>query len=119
MEENEGGDRRGGVETMIVVNTDFVPGREIVEVLGLARGNIILAKHIGKDIVAGFRQLVGGEIKEYTEMLSEAREIALRRMIEKAEETGADAVVNVRFMTSMVMRGAAEILVYGSAVKLK
>ena len=118
MEENEGGDRRGGVETMIVVNTDFVPGREIVEVLGLARGNIILAKHIGKDIVAGFRQLVGGEIKEYTEMLSEAREIALR-MIEKAEEAGADAVVNVRFMTSMVMRGAAEILVYGSAVKLK
>ena len=104
---------------MIVVSTDFVPGKEISEVLGLVRGNVIWAKHIGKDILAGFRQLVGGEIKEYTEMMSEAREIALRRMIQKAEELGADAVINVRFMTSMVMQGAAEILVYGTAVKLK
>ncbi|MCW7075344.1 MAG: YbjQ family protein [Candidatus Methanospirare jalkutatii] len=104
---------------MIVVSTDFVPGKEISEVLGLVKGNVIWAKHIGKDILAGFRQLVGGEIKEYTEMMSEAREIALRRMIQKAEELGADAVINVRFMTSMVMQGAAEILVYGTAVKLK
>lgn len=104
---------------MIVVNIDYIPGREIKEVLGLVRGNTIQAKHIGKDIKAGFRQLVGGEIKEYTQMLSEAREIALRRMIEKAEELGADAVINVRFMTSAVMSGAAEILAYGTAVKLK
>jgi len=104
---------------MIVVSTDFVPGKEISEVLGLVKGNVIWAKHIGKDILAGFRQLVGGEIKEYTEMMSEAREIALRRMIQKAEELRADAVINVRFMTSMVMQGAAEILVYGTAVKLK
>ncbi|OYT60340.1 hypothetical protein B6U71_00915 [Euryarchaeota archaeon ex4484_178] len=104
---------------MIVVNIDYIPGREIKEVIGLVRGNTIQAKHLGKDIKAGFRQLVGGEIKEYTEMLSEAREIALRRMIEKAEELGADAVINVRFMTSAVMSGAAEILAYGTAVKLK
>ncbi|RLF58901.1 MAG: hypothetical protein DRN37_04450, partial [Thermoplasmata archaeon] len=101
---------------MIVVNTDFIPGREIGEILGLVKGNTIQAKHIGKDVVAGFRQLVGGEIKEYTEMLSEAREIALKRMIEKAEEMGADAIINVRFTTSAVMGGAAEILVYGTAV---
>ncbi|MHC1567039.1 MAG: YbjQ family protein [Candidatus Syntropharchaeia archaeon] len=104
---------------MIVVNTDFVPGKEIVQALGLVRGNTIQAKHIGKDIRAGFKQLVGGEIKEYTEMMSEAREIALKRMVEKAEEMGADAVINVRFMTSAVMGNAAEILAYGTAVKLK
>ncbi|HHH80133.1 MAG TPA: YbjQ family protein [Thermoplasmatales archaeon] len=104
---------------MIVVNTDFIQGKEIKEVLGLVRGNTVQAKHIGKDIVAGFRQVVGGEIKEYTEMLSEAREIALKRMIEKAEKLGADAVINVRFMTSAVMASAAEILAYGTAVKLQ
>lgn len=104
---------------MIVVSTDFVPGREIKEALGLVRGNTIQAKHIGKDIVAGFRQIVGGEIKEYTEMLSEAREVALKRMTEKAEKLGADAIINVRFMTSAVMASAAEILAYGTAVKLK
>lgn len=104
---------------MIVTNTDFVPGKKVKEILGLVRGNTIQAKHIGKDIVAGFRNIVGGEIKEYTEMLSEAREIALKRMIEKAEKLGADAVINVRFMTSSVMGGAAEILAYGTAVKLK
>ena len=104
---------------MIVTTTDFVPGREIKEILGVVKGNTIQAKHIGKDIVAGFRQVVGGEIREYTEMLSEAREIALQRMIEKAEKMGADAIVNVRFMTSAVMASAAEILVYGTAVKLK
>ncbi|HHH78036.1 MAG TPA: YbjQ family protein [Thermoplasmatales archaeon] len=104
---------------MIVVNTDFIPGKEIKEMLGLVRGNTIQAKNIGKDIVAGFRQLVGGEIKEYTEMLSEAREIALQRMVDKAEKLGADAVINVRFMTSAVMGAAAEILAYGTAVKLE
>ncbi len=105
--------------SIIVVNTDFVPGKEIAEVLGLVKGNVIQAKHLGKDIVAGFRHLVGGEIKEYTEMMSEAREIALKRMTEKAEKMGADAIVNVRFMTSLVISGAAEILAYGTAVKLR
>lgn len=104
---------------ILVVNTDFVPGKEITEVLGLVKGSTIQAKHLGKDILAGFRHVIGGEIKEYTEMMSEAREIALKRMIDKADEIGADAVVNLRFMTSMVISGAAEILVYGTAVKLR
>ncbi|MCK5566758.1 MAG: YbjQ family protein [Actinomycetia bacterium] len=104
---------------MIVTNTDFIAGKEITEILDLVKGNVIQAKHIGKDIVAGFRQIVGGEIKEYSEMFTEAREIALKRMIDKAKEIDADALINVRFMTSMVMSGAAEILVYGTAVKLK
>lgn len=104
---------------MILTNTDFVPNHEIKEVLGLVRGNTIQAKHIGKDIVAGFRNVVGGEIKEYTEMLSEAREIALKRMADKAQGLGADAVINIRFMTSAVMGAAAEILCYGTAVKFK
>jgi uncharacterized protein YbjQ (UPF0145 family) len=105
--------------SIVVVNTESIPGKEIVEVLGLVRGNVIQAKHLGKDIAAGFRTIVGGEIKEYTEMMSEAREIALKRMTEKAEELGADAVVNLRFMTSMVMTSAAEILAYGTAVRLR
>ena len=104
---------------MIIVNTDFVVGREIKEMLGLIRGNTIQAKSIGKDIKAGFRHVAGGEIKEYTEMLAEAREIALKRMENKAKKIGADAVINVRFMTSAIMGGAAEILAYGTAVKLK
>ncbi|MCD6127920.1 MAG: YbjQ family protein [Methanomicrobia archaeon] len=104
---------------MIVVNTDFVPGREITEVLGLVKANTIRAKHIGKDIMAGLRNIVGGELTEYTEMLSESREQALQRMIKEAEKLGADAVINVRFMTSSVAQGAAEILVYGTAVRLK
>ncbi len=104
---------------MIMTNTDFVTGKEIKEILGLVRGNTIQAKSIGKDIKAGFRNIAGGEIKEYTEMLAEAREIALKRMEEKAQNLGADAVINVRFMTSSIMGGAAEILAYGTAVKLK
>ena len=104
---------------MIVVNTDFVPGKEITQVLGLVRGNTIQAKHIGKDIMAGLRQIVGGELREYTEMMSEAREKALKRMIEEAEKLGADGIINVRFMTSAVMGSAAEMLAYGTAVKLK
>jgi uncharacterized protein YbjQ (UPF0145 family) len=103
---------------MILVNTDFVFGKEITEMLGLVKGNTIQAKSIGKDIKAGIRHLAGGEIKEYTQMLAESREIALKRMNEKAEKLGADAVINVRFMTSSIMGGAAEILAYGTAVKL-
>ena len=104
---------------MILTNADFVPGREVSSVLGLVRGNTVQAKHVGKDIVAGFRNFVGGEIKEYTEMLAEAREISLKRMEQKAEKLGADAIINVRFMTSSIMGAAAEILAYGTAVKLK
>jgi uncharacterized protein YbjQ (UPF0145 family) len=104
---------------MIISNTDFIPGREIVDILGMVRGNTIQAKHIGKDVVAGFRNFVGGEIKEYTQMLSEARELALKRMEDKAQSMGADAVINIRFTTSAVMASAAEILCYGTAVKLR
>ncbi len=104
---------------MIVTTTSKIPGKEILEILGVVRGNTIRAKWIGKDIMAGLRQFVGGEIKEYTEMLTEARNEAFKRMIKQAEELGADAVVNVRFGTSMVMSSAAEILAYGTAVRLR
>jgi uncharacterized protein YbjQ (UPF0145 family) len=104
---------------MILTTSDNIPGREIKETLGLVRGNTIKAKHIGKDIVAGLRSIVGGEIKEYTEALSEARETAIERMTEEAKKMGADAIVCVRFSTSAVMAGAAELLAYGTAVKLE
>lgn len=103
---------------MIIVNIDHVPGREITEVVGLVKGSTIRAKHIGKDITSAFRTLVGGEMKEYGEMLNEARQIATQRMVEEASHAGADAVINLRFATSQVMQGAAEILCYGTAVKL-
>lgn len=104
---------------MIITTTETVPGRNIKEILGVVKGNTIRARHIGSDILAGLRQIVGGEIKGYTKMVTEAREEALKRMIDEAEKLKADAVVNVRFMTSEVMQGAAEILVYGTAVKFK
>jgi len=104
---------------MFTVNTEEIKGKEIIEVLGLVRGNTIRARHIGNDIVAGLRNIVGGEVKEYTQMISEAREEALIRMEEEANKLNADAVVNVRFTTSQVMGGAAEILAYGTAVKIK
>ncbi|MEM1449683.1 MAG: YbjQ family protein [Planctomycetota bacterium] len=104
---------------MIVTTTDFVPGREIGEALDIVRGSTIRAKHVGKDILAGLRTLVGGEIKEYTEMITESRTEAQRRMIAQAERVGADAVINVRYVTSQVMSGAAELLAYGTAVKLR
>ena len=104
---------------MITVTTDFIQGKKVKETLGLVKGNTIQAKSIGKDIKAGFRHMAGGEIKEYTEMLAESREIALKRMADKAEKLGADAVINVRFMTSAIMGGAAEILAYGTAVTLQ
>ena len=104
---------------MIITNTEFVTGKEIREILGLVKGNTIQAKSIGKDFKAGLRHIAGGEIKEYTSMLAESREIALKRMKDKAEKLGADAVINVRFMTSAIMGGAAEILAYGTAVKLR
>ncbi len=104
---------------MIIVNTSEIVGKEIIEGMGLVRGNTIRARHVGQDIMAGLRNIVGGEIKEYTQMITEAREEALKRMVFDAEKLGADAVVNVRFTTSQVMGGAAEILAYGTAVKLK
>ncbi len=104
---------------MIIVNTDFVQGKTITETIGVVKGNTIRAKHIGKDIVAGLRQLVGGELKEYTEMLTEARKESMQRMVKEAEAIKADGIINVRFTTSQVMASAAEIMVYGTAVKLK
>ena len=102
---------------MIVTTTETVADRRITKVLGLVRGNTIRARHIGKDITAAFKNLAGGEITDYTKMLAESREQALDRMIEDAAALGADAVVAVRFTTSSVMQGAAEILVYGTAVR--
>jgi uncharacterized protein YbjQ (UPF0145 family) len=93
-------------------------GKEITQTIGMARGSTIQAKHIGKDIMAVLRNMVGGELNEYSKMLEEAREKAINRMVDDAEKMGADAVINVRFMTSMVMAGSAEILAYGTAVKL-
>ncbi len=104
---------------MMVVTSDHVEGKKVTSTLGLVKGNTIRAKHLGKDIVAGFRNIVGGEIKEYTEMLSDAREEAVRRMVKDAEKLGADGVISVRFTTSTVIGGAAELLAYGTAVKLK
>ncbi len=104
---------------MLLVNTDFVEGKKITETLGIAKGNTIRAKWVGKDIIAGLRQIVGGELKEYTSMLTEARKESTQRMVEEAKVLGADAIINVRFTTSQVMASAAEIMVYGTAVKLK
>ena len=103
---------------MIITSTEAVPGKRVSKILGVVRGNTIRAKWFGKDIVSGLRQIVGGELKEYTEMLTEAREEAMKRMIKEAKKLDADAVMNVRFTTSSVMRNAAEILAYGTAVKL-
>ena len=104
---------------MIIVTTEIVQGREIEKALGVARGSTVRARNVGRDIVASLKGLVGGEIKEYTKLLADSRESALQRMTDDAQKMGADAVVNVRFGTSAVMQGAAEILAYGTAVKLK
>ncbi|HAF70422.1 TPA: hypothetical protein DCL37_03580 [Candidatus Acetothermia bacterium] len=103
---------------MLVVTVDRIPGREIAEVLGLVQGSTIRARHLGRDIMAGLRNVVGGEIKDYTEMLAEARRLAIERMVKEAEDLGADAVVGVRLATAQTMAGAAEVLAYGTAVKL-
>lgn len=104
---------------IIITTTETIPGRETAAVLGLVRGNTIRARHIGSDIGASLKSLVGGEIKGYVKALSEAREEALDRMVAEAEALGAHAVVNVRFTTSQVMAGAAEIMAYGTAVSLR
>ena len=101
---------------MVLVNTDYISGKEL-GMLGLVKGSTIQCKNIGKDIGAGFKTLVGGEMKVYTEMMTEAREIATQRMIAEAQAMGADAIVNVRFSTSAIVQGAAEVIAYGTAVK--
>lgn len=103
---------------MLLLNIDHVPGREI-EALGIVKGTTVQSKNFGKDFMAGMKGLVGGEIKAYTDMLIEARQIATKRMVDEAEAMGADAVVNVRFGSSAVMQGAAELIAYGTAVKFK
>jgi uncharacterized protein YbjQ (UPF0145 family) len=104
---------------MIVSTTSEIPGKRTVEVLGIARGSTVRARNVGRDIIASLKGLVGGEISEYTRLLADARESALKRLIADAERMGADAVVNVRFTTSAVMQGAAEILAYGTAIKIE
>lgn len=103
---------------MIVVTTEQIEGKRITETLGLVRGSTIRARHVGHDIMASMRNIVGGEVKDYTVMLAQAREEALQRMMERAEEMGANAIVGARFVTSMVMSGAAEMVAYGTAVKV-
>ncbi len=103
---------------MILVNTDYIAGKEF-EMLGLVKGTTVRAKHMGTDIVGGLKNLVGGEITGYMDMLNEARAIATKRMAEEATQMGADAVVNVRYTSSALMQGAAEIVAYGTAVKFK
>ena len=101
---------------MIVLNTEFVPGKRVVEVKGLVQGNTVRAKHVGRDIAASFKNIFGGELKGYTELLIESRREATQRMIAQAQQLGANAVVNVRFATSSITAGAAELYVYGTAV---
>ena len=103
---------------MIIVNTDYITGKNL-ETLGLVKGSIIQAKHVGRDIMSGLKGLVGGELTSYSAMMNEARAIATKRMIEEAQAMGADGIVNVRYVSAAVMQGAAEIMVYGTAVRFK
>ena len=102
---------------MLLLNIEYVPGKE-VEALGLVKGAVVQSKNFGRDLMAGMKTLVGGEIVSYTEMLNEARQIAMKRMVEEAEALGADAVLNIRYGSASVMQGAAEITTYGTAVRI-
>lgn len=104
---------------MINTTTDFIPGKEISEILGVARGSTVRARNIGRDIFASFKNIVGGEIDEYTKLQAYAREEAMHRLNQDAQRLGADAVINIRLTTAMIMQGTAEILAYGTAVKFK
>lgn len=104
---------------MKLVSIDYIPGEEIVEALGIVKGQIVQSKNIGRDFMAGMKTIVGGEIAGYTEMIATARQMATKRMVDEAKSLGADAVINVRYGSSAVMNGAAEIIAYGTAVKLK
>lgn len=103
---------------MQLVNIDYIPGKEF-EALGMVKGTVVYSRNFGKDFMAGMKTLVGGEIEGYTEMLNTARQIAVKRMVEEAEQMGADAIVNMRYGSSSVMQGAAEVIAYGTAVKFK
>ncbi len=104
---------------MIITTTDTIPNKEVSEIIGIARGSTVRARNIGRDIFAGLKNIVGGEISEYTKLQAISREQALKRMQEDAEKMGANAIINVRLTTAMIMQGTAEILAYGTAVKLK
>lgn len=104
---------------MKLVNTDYIPNEEIVEALGVVKGTVVQSKNIGRDFMAGMKTIVGGEITGYTEMLNTARSIATKRMVDDANSLGADAIINIRYGSSAVMSGAAEVIAYGTAVKLK
>lgn len=103
---------------MILSTTETIPNKQITEILGISRGSTVRARNVGRDFMAGIKNLVGGEIDEYTKLQAQSREEAMDRMIKDAEKLGADAIVNVRFATSVIMQGASEILAYGTAVKL-
>ena len=107
------------MKELIITTTLEIPNKKIVKILGVAKGNTIRARHVGRDVMAGFKNLIGGEIKSYTKMTTQAREEAFNRMINQAIEMKADAIIGVRFSTSMIMQGAAEMLAYGTAVKLR
>ena len=104
---------------MKLVNIDYIPGYEITDALGVVKGQVVQSKNIGRDLMAGMKTIVGGEISGYTEMIATARQIATKRMVDEATNLGADAVINIRYGSSAVMNGAAEIIAYGTAVKLK
>ncbi len=104
---------------MKLVNIDYIPGEEIIEALGLVKGQVVQSKSVGKDFMAGMKTIFGGEISSYTEMITEARSLATKRMVDEAMAMGADAIINVRYGSSAVMDGAAEIIAYGTAVKLR
>jgi len=104
---------------MIITTTDTIPNKEVAEILGISRGSTVRARNIGRDIFAGLKNIVGGEISEYTKLQAESREQAMQRMKDDARKMGADAIINVRMTTAMIMQGTAEILSYGTAVKLK
>ena len=103
---------------MLLLNIDHIPGRDI-EALGLVKGSVVQCKSVGKDFMAGMKTFVGGEIESYTDMLNEARQLATKRMVDEAERLGADAVVNIRYASASIMQGAAEITVYGTAVRYR
>ena len=103
---------------MLLVNTDYITGKE-VETLGIVKGNVVQCRNVGRDFMAGIKTLVGGELKEYTEMLNQARQIAIKRMVDEAETLDADVIINIRYASSSIMQGAAEVIAYGTAVKYK
>lgn len=101
---------------MLLLNIDYIPGKEITEALGIVKGSVVMSKHMGKDFMAGMKTIVGGEIESYTDMLDDARKVATKRMVDEAIAIGADAVINIRYTSSSVMQGAAEVTAYGTAV---